>query len=337
MNRITIRDLAKMLNISSSTVSRALSDHPDISKATKERVRAAAEEFNYTANLHASFFRKKRSGLIALILPEIYMFYAPNLIGRINKILTSSGYSLTVFFTNDSLKREKEIVKQCMAWAVEGVMISLSRESKNVEHLEPFLQVGIKCVLFDKTLANDYFPTVTIDNVKSAYKAVSHLIEKGHRNILGIFDNPNYRTTQERMLGYRQALLDNNLPILEENIIAVDKTSDLQFILPPILKHNKDIQAIFTMSDELLFNAHFHIQAVGMSIPKDISIIAISDGEYPYFSFPNISFIKDSGSKTGKKTCDILLDLIDGKIKEKDASLMISTKLVELNSVRDLN
>jgi len=166
MKRITIRDLAKMLNLSSSTVSRALSDHPDISKATKERVRAAAEEFNYTANIHASFFRKKRSGLIALILPEIYMFYAPSLIGRINKVLTSYGYSLTVFFTNDSLKREKEIVKQCMAWAVEGVMISLSKESKDIKHLEPFLQVGIECVLFDKTLANDHFPTVTIDNVQ---------------------------------------------------------------------------------------------------------------------------------------------------------------------------
>jgi len=91
------------------------------------------------------------------------------------------------------------------------------------------------------------------------------------------------------------------------------------------------------MSDELLFNTYFHTQAVGMKVPDDISIITISDGEYPYFSFPNISFIKDSGSKTGEKTCDILLDLINKKIKAKDASLMISTKLVELDSVRDLN
>ena len=120
MKRVTIKDLAKLLNLSTSTVSRALSDHPDISEATKKRVRAAAEEFNYTANVHARFFRQQHSGLIALVLPEVNMFFTPSLIKGINNVIAASGYSLITFLTNDSYKREKEIIKQCLNWAVEG-------------------------------------------------------------------------------------------------------------------------------------------------------------------------------------------------------------------------
>lgn len=121
MKRITIKDLARLLNLSTSTVSRALSDHPDISDATKKRVRSAAEEFNYVTNIYARSFRKQQSRLLALILPEVNMFFSPNLIKGINKTIASSNYTLITFLSNDSYKREKEIIKQCLSWAVEGV------------------------------------------------------------------------------------------------------------------------------------------------------------------------------------------------------------------------
>lgn len=336
MKRMTIKDLAQLLSLSTSTVSRALSDHPDISDATKKRVKDAAEEFNYTTNIHARFFRNQHSGLIALIVPEINMFFTPNLIRGINKTIASSKYSLIIFQSNDSYKKEKEIIKQCLRWAVAGVMISVSKETYNLDHLSPLARADIKCVLLDKAIENDQFPSVTIDSEEASYQAISTLIQNGHRHILGIFGNPNFSISQERISGYEKAMREHQLPLLRENIISVDKSVDLDFILPPILNHNKKLTALFAMSDELLAKSIYHIDTLGLSIPQDISVIAISDGVYPYLTHPQITHVKDSGSKMGRNACKILLSALENPRKKWDSKLLVSTKLVALESVREL-
>lgn len=333
MKRVTIKDLAKILNLSTSTVSRALSDHPDISDATKAKVRKAAEEFNYITNVHARFFRKQHSGLIALILPEVNMFFTPNLINGINKTIADSKYSLITFLTDDSYEQEVEIIKQCLSWAVEGVLISLSKETKDLSHLDKLVKANIKCVLLDKALANEQFSSVTIDSTEASYQATSYLIKKGHQHILGIFGNPNFTISQERIKGYEKAMKENNIPILNENIISVDKRDDLDFILPTILKHNKNVTAIFTMSDELLTKSIYHINALGLSIPNDISVISISDGVYPYLTYPPVSHVKDSGNKMGRTSCELLLKSIAASSENLNTRLIVDTKLVELDSV----
>lgn len=336
MKRITIKDLAKMLNLSTSTISRALSDHSDISDATKKRVKMAAEEFNYSTNVHARLFRKQHSGLIALVLPEINMFFTPGLIRGINKAIVSTNYTLITFLSNDKFKREKEIVKQCMNWAVEGVLISLSKETFNTAHLAPLADAKIQCVLLDKSIENELYHSVTIDSVDASYRAVSYLIEKGHQNILGIFGNPILKISQERQTGYQKALMEKGIPVLEENMISVDKNTNLDFILPPILNHNKKITAIFTMSDELLVKTLFHINRLGFSIPKDISIITISDGVFPFLNHPQITHVKDSGSKMGNNATKFLLECIAQKSTTAQTHKLITTKFIELESVRSL-
>lgn len=333
MKRITIKDLAKLMSLSTSTVSRALSGHPDISESTKKRVRIVAEEFNYTANLHARFFRKNKSGLIALILPEVNMFFSPNLIKSINKTIATSKYSLIVFLSNDILKKEKEIIKQCLSWAVEGVLISLSKETNDLNHLDALTQAEIECVLLDKTLENQHYPTVTIDDTEASYKAVSYLIKNNHQNILGIFGDPNFRISKDRIKGYIKAMEENNLPVLENNMISVNESSDLDSILPTTLKKNNKISAIYTMSDELLVKSHYHINKSGLSIPDNISIISISDGIYPHLAYPKITHVKDSGSKMGRNACKLLFHLIKETTKPINSELFISTKLIELESV----
>lgn len=337
MKRVTIKDLAKMLNLSTSTVSRALSDHQDISDSTKERVRMIAKEFNYTANVHARFFRKQHSGLIALVLPEINMFFTPSLIRGINKVIASTNYSLITFLSNDKYKREKEIIKQCLNWAVEGVLISLSNETYNLEHLTPLEHAKIKCVIFDKSLESEKHPSVVIDSLGSSYEVVTHLIRNGHRNILGIFGNPSLNISQERLKGYEKALRESNIPIKSENIIFVDKNTNLDFILPPILNHNKKLTAIFTMSDELLSKSLYHLGKLNFTIPKDISIVSISDGVYPYLVHPQVTYIKDSGSKMGGIAAKILLNSITGGLENQNTSTISSTKLIELESVLDIS
>lgn len=331
MKRITIKDLAKLLNVSTSTISRALSDHPDISEATKKKVKSAAEEFNYVTNIHARSFRKQQSRLLALVLPEVNMFFSPNLIKGINKTIAASNYTLITFLSNDSYEREKEIIKQCLSWAVEGVLISLSKETNDLKHLEPLKKAKINCVLLDKVLVSDIYPSVTIDNTQSCHNAISYLINRGHKNILGIFGSSNFTISSERIAGYERAMQENNLPILRENIISVEKSTDLDIILPPILNHNKSISAIFTMSDELLAKSLYQVNRLGLSIPSDISIISISDGVYPYLSHPQITHIKDSGRKMGKNAAKFLIELISGT--NHNSKLTIPTKIVALASV----
>lgn len=337
MKRLTIKDMAKMLSLSTSTVSRALSDHPDISEATKKRVREVAEELNYRANVHAKLFRSQSSGLIALVMPEVNMFFSPKLIKAINKVISATNYSLITFLSNDSYKTEKEIIQHCLNWSVEGVLISLSKETYNINHLLPLAKANIECVLFDKTVENELYPSVMIDSLDSSYKAVSYMIKKGHSNILGVFGNPGLNISKERLAGYERAHKENNLPIIKENIVFVDDQSHLDFILPPILNHNRNITGLFTMSDELLSKCIYHLNRLSIRIPDDISVISISDGQYPYLVYPLITHIKDSGTKMGKTSAKILMDRITNEGATGSTSTIVTTKLVELDSVKSLD
>jgi len=336
MKRITIKDLAKMASLSTSTVSRALSDHPDISDRTKKRVKELADEYNYSTNLHAQFFRKQHSGLIALILPEIHMFFIPSLIKGINSIIDSSEYSLMIFLTNDELKKEQQLIKQCIGLAVAGVMLSLSRETKNLEHLEALKQTDIKSVIIDRTIEDENFSSVMIDSEDASFTAINHLIENGHTNILGIFGNSSEALSRKRIQGYRKAFESHNLPIINENIVSVNTSRELNYLLPPILTHNKDLTAIYTMSDDLLATAIINVEAKKMSIPEDISIVSISDGAYPYLSYPQITHIKDSGKKMGQVASRMLIEMIMSESAPIPQTQFVKTKLVQLDSVKTL-
>ena len=172
MRRITIKDLANLLNLSTSTISRALSDHPDISEATRNRVKETATRLNYRTNLQARFFRKKHSGLLALILPEISMFYNPSIIEGVNTAIAETQYSLVMFHTNNNIKQEREVIEQCIRWAVEGVMISGTTHTSKytMAHIEELSLANIECIMYDRVIPESDFPSLTIDNVNCAKK-----------------------------------------------------------------------------------------------------------------------------------------------------------------------
>jgi len=325
-----------MLSLSPSTVSRALSDHPDISRQTKDRVNEVANAFNYTVNLHSNFFRNRRSNLIALIIPEINMFFTPNLIRSINRVLSNTDYSLSIFISKDSYKKEKAMIEQCIKWAAEGVLISLSSETKDINHLKRLQDFEIKTIMLDRIVSNKKFHSVTSDSYGSGYKAVKYLIEMGHRKILGLFGNPNLSITQHRISGFKQAIIDHEVDLNMTHIVNVKNAKDVDDLILEKLKLDPDLSAIFTMSDELLARAHYVMSKSGKQIYDDISLISISDGEYPYLIHPNVTFIKDSGSKMGKKAIQTLFDLIEGRTSKIKKKTLLKTKLVELNSVKNL-
>lgn len=337
MRRITIKDLASMLNLSTSTISRALSDHPDISEATRNRVKETAQRLNYRTNLQARFFRKKHSGLLALILPEIHMFYNPSLIEGVNAAIAETPYSLVMFQTNNNIKQEKEAIEQCIRWAVEGVMISVTVNTNkfSMAHLEELALANIDVVMYDRVIPDTIFPSLTIDNQLAAKKAVTILLEHGHRNILGIFANPSLAITRDRIKGYKEAFRDFGLVPNPDHMVNASQVSILDNILPVLLSNNT-FSSIFAMTDELLFTTTNNLRKLNLSIPEDISVIAISDGIFTNHYYPRITYIEDSGKRMGQAVLRQLIENINNPSNEKPSN-RIQTEIVWANSVRHLD
>lgn len=327
MKRISIKELAKMLSLNPSTVSRALSDHPDIRPETKAKVKAAAIEFNYQPNLHAKYFRQKSSGLIAVILPEFNMFFIPELMDGINSVVEASGRSIIIFFSNNSLEREKEIINHCLCWVVDGVLISLTENTLDTDHLKILKDADIPVVLLDKVLYQNDFPTLTIDDYEAANNATTYLIENHKTKILGVFGNPNLEITKKRLNGFLSSLDKNNIMYDQKNFIHIaDGKSET---LEERLKVS-DFDSVFIMSDELLLMCYTILRKLNL-YPNQISIVSISDGKLPYSLYPNVTHVKHSGFLSGKLAAETLIELLLKKSAQK--AIVIKTKLVVLNSV----
>lgn len=308
MNRINLKDLSRLLSLNPSTVSRALSNHPDISPETKEKVKIAAKEFNYLPNLRAKYFRQKSSGLIAVVLPEFNMFFIPELMEGINSVIDDTEYSIIIFFSNNNFNKEKEIIEHCLSWAVDGLLISLSENTTDTSHLDQIVAANIHMVLMDKVVFTDKYSTITIDDEKAAFNATNLLLENGGKNILGVFGNSDLQITKKRYLGFKRSILDND--VISNDLFLPSKDRRMIHILEKmLLKNNYD--GIFIMSDEILSQIYPILIRLNL-FPEKIQITVISGGILPYQIYPPISFIHHSGYEIGKKAIQTLLKLKDG-------------------------
>ena len=313
MKRITIKDIAKLLQVAPSTVSRALADHPDISQSTKDAVKTLAKELGYTPHYFAVNFRKKHSGLIALILPEIQMFFFPEVIRGLEEKIRGKGFSLIVLHSNNSLELESENIDLCMQYPVDGVILSLTSETKNLDHLNQLLKLDVPIVLYDRIIPNDLTSTLTIDDESAVFEAINFLIKRGHQHIIGLFGDENLYITKERLKGFERAFTHSDLPVNEQLILHTKHLQEISTKLKAILQTSLKPTAIFAMSDELLVKLKPVLMELNLRVPEDIAIICISEGYLPNFSFPKITHIRHSGYEVGEKAGDMLLELINNK------------------------
>jgi LacI family transcriptional regulator len=330
--RVRLRDIAQRLALSTPTVSRALADHPDISSETKTRVRDLARALNYSPSYRARYQATKHTRLIALIVPEMNMFFVPSLISGINQVAQQNDYSLIVFQSDDSLVQERRLFEYCAHLSPDGVMLVLSAETADLTHLEVVENLRIPIVLLDRTIETTKHSTITIDDFAVGQEAAGYLIERGHRRTLGIFGDPRQRITALRSKGFRRAHADHGIPFDDQLQLRVSRLDELDVALNRTLDANPDTTAIFAMSDELLVWTHHVLMGRGVRIPEQISLIAISDGHAPSFLHPNVTHIRHSGHEVGERTAHILMGLIE---HHSDAMMdvRIRTTLVEMGSV----
>lgn len=313
MGRITVKDIAKLLGINPSTVSRALRDHPDISEATRKKVAQVASELGYTPNLQAISFRNRKSRLIGLIIPDMNMYFFPAVIQGIEQRVSEAGYNLILLHSDNSLESERENTLICNRLGVEGLLVSLSAESEVITHFEELTEQGVPVVLFDRVVDKLGFPSVIIDDKIVARQVVEHLINSGRNKICGVFGDPHLAICRLRRKGYEEALIVNGFTIRPEYIISAKEPQAVRVQLNDLLSGDDPPDAIFTMSDEVLVEAMRVCQKLQLRIPAEIAIATISNGEVPNFWYPRITYMQHSGHEVGSTAADILFQLINNK------------------------
>ena len=310
MKRITIKDLADLLQISTSTVSRALSNHPDISDAVKKRVKEAAETFNYIPNDFAINFRKKSSKVIGLIIPKMSMFFIPSIIEGISAKFNKEGYQFFILSSEESLEIEKENLQTCANSRVDGVLISFTSKTQDFAHFKKLDDLGIPVVLFDKSLSEQKYDQVVFNNEKDAEECAKKLVHYQCKNILAIFGDKDLEITEKRRKSFENYL--NNYSEINYKSIFCDSAEMVKEKLEIILEYEK-FDGIFAMSDETLAGLNYALKIRGLSA-KPYKIIAISEGIFPKYLNPHYEFIKNDGIKMGMMAASILLE----KIKNSD-------------------
>jgi LacI family transcriptional regulator len=313
----TIQDIANALNITASTVSRALSDHPKIKKSTKDQVWEKAKELNYQPNSIASSLRKGKANTIGMIVPRVNRHFFSNIINGVESVLNPSGYNLIICQSDESYQKEIENINTLIASRVRGILISISLETKNVDHIQKAINNNISVVMFDRINEGLDVCKVENDDTSGSYDVTKHLIEEGYRNMMWIGGSRSFNTYRNRFAGYRNALNEigidaEQLPIFEGNI-SLETAYD--FMTDYIAK-NKLPEVIFSASDYMAMGAIMAIQEKGLKIPDDIAISGYSNEPFAALINPKLTTVEQFSKEMGRSAAKLLLEDIDAESEE---------------------
>ena len=314
--RITIKDLAKELKISASTVSRALQDHPALKKETKEAVKALAEKWNYRPNSMALNLLKQTSSTIAVIVPDITSHFFSAAVTGIQDILVPSEYNIMICISNESYEEEAAIVENLSKVQIAGVLVAPSSTTRNFDHFRKLQSNGIPLVIFDRDCAGLEAHKVLVDDYSGALEAVAYLIKTGCKRIAHITGASDLSTNNHRLQGYIDALKKNNLPVLEEYIIHATGFTHKDGIAPTeaLLKSDNVPDAIFAVNDRLAVSAMRTAKKLGFKVPEDIAIMGFDDEPHSSYFTPALSTVWQPVYSMGMLSARILLH----EIKEEN-------------------
>jgi DNA-binding LacI/PurR family transcriptional regulator len=309
VRKTTIIDIAKSLGISPSTVSRALKDDYQISKKTRDAVVEAAKRLNYTPNPMARGLLSKKSHLIGIIVPDIANHFCSNIISSIGKGLKDTGYHSMVFQSNESFLAEIELSETIIKLGVDGLLVSVSRETVNYDHLKKIIELGLPMVMFDRVIKKLNAPRVKVDNYIGAFRAVEHLIEKGRKRIVHIAGPQSLNIAKERKEGYLAALKKHGLSI-DTNLIVYDELNRVGSpeSIMKIIKQEAGFDAVFCAANPL--GTYKELIKQGYKIPGEISIVGFSDDPYLEYFEPSISTVKQPIEEIGRTAIELLLEEI---------------------------
>ena len=329
-NEVTIHDIAEILGIDSSTVSRALNNSARVAEKTKTKIIAKANELGYQRNHLASNLRKRRTFTLGVIVPRISRHFFSTAIAGIEEAAYKAGYNVVICQSLESLEREQSIVNNLLANRVDGVLISISMETKDYTHLEGLKKRGIPVVFFDRHCNIEGTSTVVINDYEAALTAVSHLIEQGSKMIAHFAGPLNLEIYKNRFKGYKAALKKYSIPfrkdlVITSNLMERDGLENVK----KIRKLPYTIDGLFCANDVVAIGAMKHLKKLDIEIPKDIAIVGFSNESISSVIEPALTTINQSGLEIGTVATKLLLD----KIANPNNKLMHETVIVATNLI----
>ncbi|RTQ49689.1 LacI family transcriptional regulator [Hymenobacter gummosus] len=302
MQRVSLTELAKRLNLSPSTVSRALADHNEVSEATKQRVRQLARELNYQPNQLAAALRRGRSGTLGVLVPHITGHFFPQVVHGIATEASRAGFTVMICQSNEDAQQERRNIELLRHNQVEGILVSLANTTQDISHFEELRQQGVPLVFFDRVV-EDFRGTnvsaVVLDDYQGAYQVVAHLVAQGCRRIAHFSGPLHLSIHKNRHQGYRDALLAHNLPVDEDLIVFCPQTQAggaeaMQQLLrtlpaPP--------DAVFASNDLAAVGAMRVAKQAGLRVPEDLAVAGFSNETFTTLTEPNLTTV-DQGCET---------------------------------------
>ncbi|GHE74606.1 LacI family DNA-binding transcriptional regulator [Roseivirga thermotolerans] len=328
--QVTIKDIAKELNISCSTVSRALKDFPGISPSTKKAVTELANKYNYRPNSIALSLRNQRTNVIGVIIPETVHFFFSTVISGIEDEAMKEGYNVMICQSNENYEREADSIDALMSARVDGLLVSISRETSDLEHLKKVVSEGTPMVFFDRLVEGMNASSVIVDDYQGAYDAVEHLIEQGCRHIVHLSGPSNLIIGRKRKEGYISALEDYEIPINEDNIIECRNGTEQEAerAMTQLLASGKKIDGVFASNDMAALGALKAVKKANIRIPEEVAIVGFSNWQFSSLIHPTLSSVAQPGYEMGREAAKLIFQEINESSNGKSIIRILDTELI---------
>lgn len=329
----TIKDIAKRLSISASTVSRALRDLPDVKPETMKAVKDLAIKWNYQPNPIAQGLVKKRSYNIGVIIPEFMIHFYAEALSGIYKVANEAGYNVMVCQSNESYEKELKSLKTLVSSRVDGLIVAISKETNNFDHLNSLNLRKTPLVVFNRVSDEISASKVIFDDYKSGYKATRHLIDCGCKHIAHIAGPINLQLSTDRKDGFKKAIEKYALEYDDELVVSCDFTLENgKEAMEKILQTGKKIDGVFTVCDAAAYGAMSVLKNAGYKIPEDVSVIGFTNEPFAKLIEPSLSTISQPSHEIGETATHLLLKHIENREEFIPETRILETELIERNS-----
>jgi LacI family transcriptional regulator len=326
---VTIYDVAKALNLSPSTVSRGLKNHPHIHKETRKKIHAAANEMGYRQNKFASNLRQKHTNTIGVVVPRLDSYFMAAALAGIEKITAENDYGLIISQSQESWRKEISCVNTLFNSRVDGLLVSLALDTKNMNHFNILLNKDIPVVFFDRVNDCNGCMSVIIDNYKAGYEATAHMIEQGCRRIVHLGGNIMRNVYSERFRGYRQALADNKIDF-DPSLWFVSDMSVQAGIetARKILKMKPRPDGLFTSNDTTAVSAMVELEIAGVRIPEEIAVTGFNNEPLSRVIRPNLTTVDYPAREIGEMAASSLINKLKNSLKADLSSIVLKHNLI---------
>lgn len=346
--KITLKQIAKELDVSISTVSKALRNSPEISEDTKQKVQAFAKLYNYRPNNIALSLKNRKTNTIGIIIPEIVHHFFSKVIRGVELVANHRGYNVIVGLSNESFSKEVINMEMLANGSIDGFILSISKETQQLQdfhHFNETMSQGMPIVMFDRVVSEIKCDKVIVDDLNGAKNAVEKLIQNNCKSIALITTKDYVSVGKLRTQGYLEALQEHKITPKAELILKIDDTLDfeshldeLEEEIEQLFTSNKAIDGVFAVNELYALSAMKVARKLGLHIPNDVQVIGFTDGVLSKHSTPSLTTVSQHAQLMGEKAANLLIDKLENEysdaMEEEFQTVVIATELIERESTK---